>query len=332
MSKKLGDLSKEALIAFAEVTPEGIHHTSLEILTPLKEISKTLNKKLVVLCLTDSAEKLINIKEVKFCLADELWIVEHSEFSEFKDDLFSEVLSKIIQETKPIGVFFPATFAGMSIAPRVAGMLNLGLCAHVNEISIEDGKIVMSRPTFGENIIAKLYSKTIPVMATISCGVYPIKTKETEVEVVKIDTSEFSLSSKLKVRKRVVKKPKVNRLKDAKVVVAGGRGLKNKENFAKLFKLAEILDAEVGATRPACYSGWVEEDRMIGISGISIHPKVYIGFGISGALQHTVGIQGAEFIIAVNTDKEAPLVKMANLALIGDANKVLDLLIKRLQK
>ena len=329
--KRLEELPKESLIAFAEVTPEGIHHTSLEILTPLKEIAKSLNKKLVLLCLIDSAEKILNLEEVKYCLADEIWSIENPEFAEFKDDLFSEVLAKVIKITKPIGVFFPATFEGMSIAPRVAGMLNLGLCAHVNQVTMEDGKIVMLRPTFGENIIAKLYSKTLPVMATISCGVYPIKRKEAEVNIVEVNLSEFVFSSKIKVRKKTLKKPKINRLRDAKVVVAGGRGLKTKENFTKLFKLAEILQAEVGATRPACYSGWVEEDRMIGISGISIHPKVYIGFGISGALQHTVGIQGTELIIAVNTDKEAPLVKMANLALIGDATKVLDLLIKKLE-
>ena len=327
----LKSLSSEDLWVFGECFQGKVHHGSLEILTPLKEVAKVLDKKLIFVCLCCEEEKESVISQVETCIADEVWIIAREELRGLKEDLYANVLVKLIEVLKPTGLFFPATKLGISVAPRIAGVLKLGLCAHVTNIGIEDGKIIMERPTYGENIIAKLYSETTPVMATISSGIYPIKTSENSPKFKLLELEGIDWSSKIKVRKFIPAKKQPNRLKDAKVVVAGGRGLKSKENFQKLFKLAELLKGEVGATRPVCYEGWVEEDRMIGVSGVSVHPKVYIGFGISGALQHTVGMQTSEYIIAVNTDKEAPLVKMANLALIGDASKVIDALIKKLE-
>jgi len=329
---KIEELSKENILAFGEIYQGKLHHASLEILTPLKEIAEKLNKKLILLCLAESVEKIQNLEEIKQCIADEVWFILNKELDTFKDDLFAEVVIEIIKNTKPYGLFFPATFAGTSIAPRIAGSLSLGLCAHVNALEVEEDKIVMSRPTYGENIIAKLSSRTLPIMATLSAGVFPIKSSEKAPVFKEVMLPQnFSWKSRLKVRKFNPSEKQPTRLTTAKVVIAGGRGLKNKENFQKLFELAEFLKGEVGATRPACYEGWIEEERMIGVSGVSVHPKVYIGFGISGALQHTVGMESSEFIIAINTDKEAPLVKMAHLALIGDAPKILGLLIKRLK-
>ncbi|WP_038056059.1 electron transfer flavoprotein subunit alpha/FixB family protein [Thermodesulfobacterium hydrogeniphilum] len=330
---KLEDLKKENILAFGEIYQGKLHPSSLEILTPLKEIAEKLDKSLILVCLADSLESIHDLESLKKSLADEVWFIFHSKLRDFKDDLYARVFIEIIKSTNPYGVFFPATLIGVSIAPRIAGVLNLGLCAHVNALEIENNQIIMARPTYGENIIAKLTSKTIPVMATISIGAFSPKTSEkTPVFKEVIFPENFSWESALKVRSFRSSKKKPSRLSTAKVVVAGGRGLKNKENFQKLFELAEILKAEVGATRPVCYEGWVEEERMIGVSGVTVKPKVYIGFGISGALQHTAGMENSEFIIAINTDKEAPLVKMAHLSLIGDAKKILDLLLKKLKR
>lgn len=330
---ELENLSKGNIVAYGEIYRGELNTSSLEILSPLKEIGKTLNKKLVLVCLIDSLKDIKNLEEIRKSLADEVWFVINKELKDFREDLYAEVLVKIIESSQPYGFFFPATKIGMSLAPRIAGALNIGLCAHVNSLEVKDNQIVMARPTYGENIIAKLISKSTPVMATISLGAFSIKYGIEEPLMKEIVfPKDFVWKSKLKIRNFTPFKKKPTKLSTAKVIVAGGRGLKNKENFQKLFELAEILGAEVGATRPVCYEGWVEEERMIGISGVIVRPKVYIGFGISGALQHTVGMENSEYIIAINTDKEAPLVKMANLALIGDAEKILDLLLKKLSK
>ncbi len=329
---KLEDLPKENILAFGEIYRGELNNSSLEILSPLKEVAKVLNKKLILICLISSWDNVKNLEEIKKCIADEVWFVANESLKDFKDDLYSEVLVEIVKVAQPYGFFFPATKMGTSLAPRVAGALNLGLCAHVNNLEVKDNQIIMSRPTYGENIIAKLTSRSLPVMATISLGAFSVRLGGKEPEIKEVVFPEnFSWESKIKVRNFTPYKKKPTKLSTAKIVVAGGRGLKNKENFQKLFELAEILGAEVGATRPVCYEGWVEEERMIGVSGVTVRPKVYIGFGISGALQHTAGMENSEFIIAVNTDKEAPLVKMANLSLIGDAGKILDLLLKKLK-
>ncbi|MCD6548378.1 MAG: electron transfer flavoprotein subunit alpha/FixB family protein [Thermodesulfobacterium sp.] len=326
------NLPKGNILAFGEFYRNELNNSSLEILSPLKEVAQALNKKLILLFLIDSLEDIKNLEEIKKSLADEVWFVVNNELKDLKDDLYTEVLAQIVKSSQPYGLFFPATKIGMSLAPRVAGALKVGLCAHVNYLEVKDNQIIMSRPTYGENIIAKLVSKSSPVMATISLGAFNIKYGEREPLMKEIIFPEnFSWSSKLKIRNFIPSKKKLTKLSTAKVVVSGGRGLKNKETFQKLFELAEILGAEVGATRPVCYEGWVEEERMIGVSGVTVKPKIYIGFGISGALQHTVGMENSEFIIAVNTDKDAPLVKMANLALIGDARKILELLLKKLK-
>lgn len=330
---RLENLEKGNLIAFGEVFQGMLHPSSIEILTPLKDLGLKLNKKVVLVCLIDDVDSFKDLELLKKCIADEIWMVCHQELAHFRDDLYAEVLVEMVKATDPCGLFFPATSIGCSLAPRIAGRLNLGLCAHVNHLDIEDGKIVMTRPTYGENIIAKLISNTSPVMATLSIGAFSAIYGEKEPKFFEVEMpSDFSWVSKLKVRRFTPAAKQPNRLSTAKVVIAGGRGLRSKENFQKLFELAEVLRAEVGATRPVCYEGWVEEDRMIGISGVTVRPKVYIGLGISGALQHTVGMENSEYIVAVNIDKEAPLVKMAHLGLIGDAPKVLDLLIKRLKK
>ena len=329
---KLENLPKGNILTFGEFYKGELHNSSLEILSPLKDVAKSLNKKLILICLIDSFKNIKNLEKIKKSLADEVWFVINSELKEFKDDLYAEVLTQIIKSSQPYGFFFPATKMGMSLAPRIAGSLEIGLCAHVNNLEVKNNQIIMARPTYGENIIAKLISKSSPVMATISLGAFSIKYKKRESLIKEVVFPEtFLWKSKLKIKKFKPFKKKPTKLSTAKIIIAGGRGLKNKENFQKLFELAEILGGEVGATRPICYEGWIEEERMIGISGVTVKPKVYIGFGISGALQHTVGMENSEFIIAINTDKEAPLVKMANLALIGDAGKILELLLKKLK-
>lgn len=220
----------------------------------------------------------------------------------------------------------------MSLAPRIAGALEVGLCAHVNSFKLEEDKLYMLRPTYGESIIASLYSTTIPIMATISLGAFVIKKNTFTPQILSYELKgDFKWESKMKIRERKFISKELNRLSVAKVVLAGGLGLKNKENFQALKELAEVLNAEVGVTRPLFHAGWIGEEAMIGVSGVTIRPKLYIGFGISGAIQHTLGMENSEFIVAVNIDKEAPLVKMAHLSLICDAGELIKALLRILK-
>lgn len=322
----------DTIIAYGEYFQGKLNPASLEILTPLYEIAEKMKKKLVLLVLCKDKEEIKNSLDLKRALCHELWIIESPEFIGFKDDLYSRVVAEVIREKDPYGVFFPSTFQGLSLAPRIAGLLGIGLCAHVNAFELGEDKLLMLRPTYGENIIAKLYSTTLPIMATIALGAFPIREALQEPEFKELRLPpDFNWESKIRLRKFTPSKKEPNRLSVAKVVLAGGLGLKMRENFEKLQELADYLEAEVGVTRPLCYAGWKDEEYMIGVSGVTVRPKLYIGFGISGAIQHTSGMENSEFIMAINMDREAPLVKMAHLSLICDAEALLDALLKHLR-
>lgn len=323
---------QDIILAYGEYYQGKLHPASLEILTPLYDIAEKLNKRLILLILADDFEKVKDLLELKRALCHQIWIVSSSELKGFRDDLYSNLIVEIIKKEKPFGVFFAATFQGMALAPRVAGTLGLGLCAHVNAFNLEDDKLFMLRPTYGDNIIASLYSTTYPIMATLSLGAFVIKENSLSPQVISYKIDDFKWESKIKIRKIKPALKEPNRLSVAKIVLAGGLGLKNRENLEHLRELAQLLKAEVGVTRPLCYAGWASEEEMIGVSGVSVRPKLYIGFGISGAIQHTVGMENSEFIIAVNIDKEAPLVKMAHLSIISDAGELIKALLKELRR
>jgi electron transfer flavoprotein alpha subunit len=322
----------ECIFAFGQCLEGKLHPASLEILTPLREVADRLNKRLILIGLADDKEKFLAIPELKTLLADEVWYITHPNLKHLPDDLCERVLVYLAIEHKPYGIFFPATKKGLSVAPRVAGSLQAGLCAHVNAFEIKDGNLFLLRPTYGENIIAKLTSLTLPIMATVALNAFPIKEAEKEPLIKEIKLPEgFDWSTKLTIKNFKPAKKEPSRLSVAKVVVAGGMGLKSKENFQMLFELAKILNAEVGGTRPAVHAGWVEADRMIGVSGVSVRPKLYLAFGITGAIQHTVGMEGSEFIVSINIDKEAPMMKMAHVGFVCDAPSFLKALLRKLK-
>jgi electron transfer flavoprotein alpha subunit len=170
-------------------------------------------------------------------------------------------------------------------------------------------------------------------MATVHPGVFEEQPHNASA-IGRVVYPEVEIESDERVqilRSRAEQRGKV-RLEDAPVVVAGGRGLGSREDFEKLFELAELLGGEVGATRPAIRAGWAGNERLLGQTGKSVKPKLLITLGTSGALQYTTGIQGAEIIIAVNRDPNAPVFQIADLGLVGDARTILTLLLEKLRK
>ncbi|WP_022853798.1 electron transfer flavoprotein subunit alpha/FixB family protein [Thermodesulfatator atlanticus] len=325
----------QGVFIFGEWTGSEIHEVTYELLNEGRRLADELNVPLGVIFLGPE-EALSQAKELIFYGADIVLAALYPELSSFKDDLYAQIVAHIIQEKKPEVMLFPATSMGQAVAPRVAGLLKLGLTAHciAFEIRQEDRALIQIRPSFGEEIMARITSRTKPQMATVRPGVFPAAKKdETRTgEFIKYEVPEKLRQSAIEiVEKRPSDKPEVD-ITRAQVIVAGGRGLGSKELFGKLFELAELLDGAVGATRPVCHLGWASEDHMIGVSGVNVSPKLYIGFGISGALHHMVGLQGVDTLVAVNIDKEAPLMKRADIAVQADVKEVLPLFIKKLKK
>lgn len=253
------------------------------------------------------------------------------------------ILVKLFEEQKPEVALFGATSIGRDLAPRVASALRCGLTADCTSLEIGDhteakaGKtyknlLYQIRPAFGGNIIATIINPdTRPQMATVREGVMKkeLWPAASNPVVNKIDVANYVNDEHfvVKIIERHIEAQKIN-IKNAQVIVAGGYGVGSKENFNLLYDLADVLGAQVGASRAAVDAGYVEHERQIGQTGITVRPKLYIACGISGAVQHRAGMDQASMIISINTDPQAPINQIADYTIIGQVHEVIPRMIK----
>lgn len=253
------------------------------------------------------------------------------------------ILVKLFEEQKPEIALFGATSIGRDLAPRVASALRCGLTADCTSLEIGDhteakaGKtyknlLYQIRPAFGGNIIATIINPdTRPQMATVREGVMKkeLWPAASNPVVNKIDVANYVNDEHfvVKIIERHIEAQKIN-IKNAQVIVAGGYGVGSKENFNLLYDLADVLGAQVGASRAAVDAGYVEHERQIGQTGITVRPKLYIACGISGAVQHRAGMDQASMIISINTDPQAPINQIADYTIIGQVHEVIPRMIK----
>ncbi len=327
-------MEHRGVFIFAEWTGERIHPVTYELLNEGRRLADLLEEPLGVIFL-GPPEAEGEATDLGSYGADVVFLGLHEALASFRDDLYTELIIQILKEERPEIMLFSATSRGQALAPRVAGKMKLGLTAHciAFEIRPEDKALVQIRPSFGENVMAKIISRTKPQMATVRPGVFsPASRQPGKKAELKSVAFPPALESALEVLSKRPRQRPETELVSAQVVVAGGRGLGNKELFDKLFELAELLEGAVGATRPVCHLGWISEDHMIGVSGHTVSPRLYLGFGISGALHHIVGLRNPGFIVAVNIDPEAPLMQKAHLAVVGDVREIIPLLIQRLKE
>ena len=279
-------------------------------------------------------EKTINLAldDLKNCGVKKLYILNDNLFDTHSTCLFSGVLERFILENKPDILLIGATPDGRDLAPRLASKLNIGLTADCTDLQIDDdGKLLATRPTYGGKMMATIISKTVPDFATVRPGAFKYNEQLvcSEPEIVCINPDISGLSSLMEIISSE-NKPKTEDWTCAEIIVAGGLGLKTKENFDLIYKLAELLKAKPAASRAVVEQGWAPQKIQVGQTGNSISPKLYIAFGISGAMQHTVGITNSDKIIAVNTDIDAPIMHLADFAIQDDAVNVINSLIQKL--
>lgn len=279
-------------------------------------------------------EKTVNLAldDLKKCGVKNLYILIDNLFDTHSTCLFSGVLERFILENKPDILLIGATPDGRDLAPRLASKLNIGLTADCTDLQIDsDGKLLATRPTYGGKMMATIISKTVPDFATVRPGAFKYNSEifHNEPELVYINPDISGLSSLMEIISSE-NKPKTEDWTCADIIIAGGLGLKTKENFDLIYKLAELLKAKPAASRAAVEQGWAPQNIQVGQTGNSISPKLYIAFGISGAMQHTVGITNSDKIIAINTDRDAPIMRLADFAIQDDAVNVINSLIQKL--
>ncbi len=268
--------------------------------------------------------------------ADRVYHAEDPIFEQFNDEPNVELLSRLIEEHRPEIVLTGATPIGRSFFPRVAARVRTGLTADCTSLEIdpETGNLLQVRPAFGGNIMATiLCPASRPQMATVRPRV--MKRGEYDAartgEVLKIEASGVTSRTRVAETIKEVSETMVN-LQEADVIVAGGRGLGRPEGFEMLEELAGLLGGAVGASRAAVDEEWIPYSHQVGQTGKTVCPKVYIACGISGAVQHLVGMQSSDIIVAINKNPDAPIFNVADYAIVGDVYEVVPAIIKRLRE
>lgn len=318
---------------FAEQRGGKISLVSYELLGIGKTLASERNTELsaVLLGVSESeAEELIRWG------ADRVYLLKDAAFKVFNDEPYTEIFSKLINEHRPEIVLAGATPIGRSFIPRVAARLRTGLTADCTSLSIdkETGNLLQVRPAFGGNIMATiLCPNNRPQIATVRPRVMKRGQyiEERTGEIINIETETPSSRTKVTDTVKEVSDITVN-LHEAEVIVSGGRGVGDKKGFELLKELAEVLGGAIGASRAAVDEGWISYSHQIGQTGKTVCPKIYIACGISGAVQHLVGMQSSDIIIAINKNPEAPIFNVATYGIVGDVFEIVPMLIKKIRE
>ena len=329
------------LIVYCEFDEGKIADVSLELLTKGRQLADTLGVKLEALVIGD---KLDGVENQIFPFgADVVYKVADKRLFPYTSNPHAAILINLFKEIKPQICLMGATCIGRDLGPRVSSALHSGLTADCTQLEIgnhtdpKSGKeyqnlLYQIRPAFGGNIVATIVNPECrPQMATVREGVMKkeVFNPDHKGQVVELDAKKYVSDTDFAVEiiDRHIEKSKVN-IKNSPIIVAGGYGVGSKENFQLLFDLANTLGAEVGASRAAVDAGFIEHDRQIGQTGVTVRPKLYIACGISGQIQHIAGMQESSIIISVNNDPDAPINTIADYVITGDIEEVVPKLIK----
>lgn len=309
---------------FVEQREGELQKVSLELLGEGRKMADKLGVKLTALILGD------NIKALADTLgrhgADEVIVAESELLKHYTTDGYTKVICDLANERKPGILFIGATFIGRDLGPRVAARLSTGLTADctILDVDVEKGDLLATRPAFGGNLMATIACPDHrPQMATVRPGVFsklPNEDRDFTVEEVEVRLADSDIRTKIV---EIVKEAKdIVDISEANFIVAGGRGVGSKENFALLEELAEALGGTIAGSRAAVDNNWIERDYQVGQTGKTVRPNIYIACGISGAIQHVAGMQDSDLIIAINKDAAAPIMQAADYAIVGDVLKV----------
>ncbi len=310
----------------AEVQDGHLAEVTLELLGKARELAEALQVPVSLVLPGDEVSGLA--ARAGQYGADEVYLVEHQNLAQYRTGPYTNVICGLINKHKPEIVLIGATLQGRDLASRIAARIGAGLTADCTglEIDTEERLLRQTRPAFGGNIMATiLCQQARPQMATVRPRVMkklePQDGQEPQIINVPVSLDAKSIATKIVEIIREEQQEVVN-LQDADIIVSGGRGLKAPENFSVIRELAEAIGGAVGASRATVDAGWIPAYHQVGQTGKTVHPKLYIACGISGAVQHLAGMSTSDCIIAINTDPNAPIFDVAHYGVVGDLFEV----------
>ena len=319
---------------FAEQRDGKLKGVAYELVSEGRKLADKLGTELCAVCLgnnVDGAEGLVAYGADKVYVADDPVMADHQE------DVYTGVLLDLIREHKPEILLAGATAMGRAFIPRVASILYTGLTADCTGLDIdpETRLLLQTRPTFGGNVMATIVCQAKrPQMSTVRPHVFKRSEPDNgrRGEIIRVDFDREAITSRTKLLSFVEDLTERVKLEDADIIVSGGRGLGQPENFHVVAELAEALGAALGSSRPPVDDGWIPYSHQVGQTGKTVCPKLYVACGISGSVQHLAGMQTAEVIVAINEDPGAPIFEVATYGIVGDLFQVVPLLTEKLKR
>ncbi|HEY3193813.1 MAG TPA: electron transfer flavoprotein subunit alpha/FixB family protein [Candidatus Dormibacteraeota bacterium] len=300
---------------FAELNQGKLQTTVLELMSKAREmgdvdaIALGSGAKAAAATLGKHGAKVVHVNEDK-------------SFDDYIAEPATDALASLHKQEPPDLILFGFTSDSREVAGRLAARLGVGLISNAADITAKDGGLVAKVPYFGGAKVASMRANNKPAIVLIRPKSFEPSETGGTAEVKELAVSVGEGSKRAHIVERVVEASEKVKLEDAKVVISGGRGMGGPDNFPLLEALAGALGGAVGASRAVVDAGWVPYSMQVGQTGKSVRPGVYIAVGISGAMQHTVGMKSSKVIIAINKDAEAPIMKMADLGVVGDALKI----------
>jgi len=304
---------------------------SLQLIGQARKLAKELNTSVETVILGDQMDK--RVQEFFAAGADRVYLGNAPELAIYQPEMYTEMIVKLAKEHQPEIMLIGSTSMGTELAPLVAARLGTGLTAHCIDLIIDDNKILEQRiPAYG-GLISIICPEKRPQMATIASGVFPHpELDESRTgEIIHLEI-HHEIPLRVQTLKIVREEPDGVPLESAPIVVAGGAGAGNIEGWRIIAGLSETLNAALGSTRPAVDEGWTELETMIGQSGKMVSPELYIGVGLSGELQHMVGIVGAKVMVAINNDAKAPVFEQVDYGIVNDCREFVPILIEKIKE
>lgn len=323
----------KGIMVFAEHMEGNIHPVTIELIGKARELAGKINHPVYAVFMGNN----IGIKSEELIAygVDRVFLYDYKQLEYFKVDIYANVFEHCINRVKPSIVLVGATSIGRSLAPRLSTRFRTGLTADCTALDVRPNTdLVQIRPAFGGNIMAQIVTQNSrPQFATVRYKVMDqaqcVKNPQGVIEKCCMDIS--ALSSQIKVL-NVKKKDKEPGISDAEVLVAVGRGIKEKKDMAMIEELAGLLGGQVAVTRGLVEDGWAPYTKQIGLSGRTVKPRLIITCGISGAVQFTAGMNNSEQIFAINKDKNAPIFKISHYGIVGDLYEIIPAIISKIKQ
>lgn len=315
----------------AEQTDCRILTVSLQLIGQARKLADELETSVDALLLGDRLDD--QPRQLISAGADRVYLGNSPELAFYQPEAYTEMIVRLAKEQQPGIVLIGSTSMGRELAPLVAARLETGLTAHCVDLAL-DGNQVLEQiiPAYG-GLISITCPERQPQMATVARGVFPVPELDDgrTGKVIPLEVPD-DLPGRIQTLEVVREEPEGVLLESAPIIVAGGAGAGNLEGWHEIADLAKVLGAALGSTRPAVDEGWTELETMIGQSGKTVSPELYIGVGLSGELQHLVGVVGAQIMVAINNDPKSPVFEQVDFGIVDDCREFVPVLIKRIQE